>query len=1058
MLKIPNYHKSTVVLHDGCEEPRAYYIPYQDVHAAQKDIRADSDFFKSLCGEWKFKFFPSVSDVKDFTADDFNLDSADRISVPMNWQSALGRGYDVPNYTNIVYPFPVDPPNIPEDNPAGLYFRTFNIPAGMTSSKDIYINFEGVDSCFYLYINNVYVAYSQVSHMSSEVNITKYLRVGENSIKVLVLKWCDGSYLEDQDMWRMSGIFREVYLLARDKVHIADYFVQPVLNDDFSHASVKVSVTLNGTGCIGWSLDAGGCYGNYSDETVASGSVNAVRVSDGVYKAEIDFDIDFPRLWSDEIPEIYRLYLCFGDEVIKQDVCFRRIENKNGIILINGRSVKAKGVNRHDSHPLLGHATPYDHILRDLYILKSNNVNMIRTSHYPNDPRLAELAARLGFYLVDECDIETHGFFFTNFSELSDSPEWTESYLDRVRLMFERDKNQYAIIFWSLGNESGFGRNHRKMSKYLRARDTSRMLHYEGANVESQEKNEQPVDCIDVESYMYPSIEFIKDKYFKNEKMGLPLFLCEYCHAMGNGPGGLEEYWKLIYSEDRFFGGCVWEYCDHSVEVELDGGKRGYTYGGDFDDEPNDKNFCIDGLVYPDRTPSPGLFELKQAIKPADIILTDAEKGQFSVISRRYFKSLSDLELCYTVECDGKEVVSGSVRLSAEPQQTEIVSLDLGDLFEYFGEKFINFSFRQRDAKPWADQGYEVGFKQISLNGVRMPHFKKRMPPKEIADKPSAFGFAKPLLKQDDDHFRIYCMETEFCVNRKTGAVESVCDNGHDFITKPMSINLWRAPIDNDNFTKKKWLENGYDSYVERCEKTQILEYSDEKIAIKAYIDLVNPGGFVIMKTAVTYTFLFDGSLSVEYRADAESGYDNFPRFGVELVMAEKTENIRYFGRGPKGSYSDFHLSSRIGDFRTTVSENFEPLIYPQENSSHDDTRFAYIGNVAGHGLFFVAGSHLPSERRDSFTFNAQHFSADDLTKATHDYALTPSKETYVYIDYAQSGIGTNSCGPELPSEFRVDGSDMLFKFYVKPVFEGGFEPFELSRRMKHNFDGHTRR
>ncbi|MBQ4042737.1 MAG: glycoside hydrolase family 2, partial [Clostridia bacterium] len=538
-LKMPYYHEDPHTLHVNCEEPRAYFVPYESEAAATTDNRASSRYFKSLSGAWDFRWYPCLSDVCDFTDASFTTEGMDKLTVPMNWQAELGRGYDVPNYTNVNYPYPVDPPYVPDANPCGLYVRDFTLPA-YAEGKKIYLNFEGVDSCFYLWVNDSFAAYSQVSHMTSEIDITALVKTGKNTLKVLVLKWCDGSYLEDQDMWRFSGIFREVYLLYRDPAHIRDVFVRPSLSDDFRTGGFKIELDKTGEVPVSLKLlDPAG-------KVVAEGPAENSTV---IGLSEVS-------LWSDELPNLYTLYLYAGNEVIRIDCGLRRIEVKNKVVYINGQKVKARGVNRHDSHPLLGHATPFEHMVRDLHIMKAHNVNMVRTSHYPNDPRFTALCDKLGLYVCDEADIETHGFAPAgNWDQLTDSEEWTEAYVDRARRMLERDKNHPCIIIWSVGNESGVGRNHRAMSDYFRTRDGSRLVHSEDAtrrlmwNFTSQDEAKRKdvvCDYIDIDSRMYPTVDDCINHYIKNKNAKYPIFLCEYSHAMGNGPGDLKAYWDAI--------------------------------------------------------------------------------------------------------------------------------------------------------------------------------------------------------------------------------------------------------------------------------------------------------------------------------------------------------------------------------------------------------------------------------------------------------------------------------------------------------------------------------
>ena len=531
-----NYHQDPKQLHIGCEKPHAYFIPYQSEAAANTTNRANSDFFYSLCGEWSFRYYDALHKVPNFIAPEWEFGKGDRLPVPMSWQYAKGRGYDTPHYINVNYPIPVDPPYVPVDNPCGLYERTFEVDGDVLANKKIYMVFEGVDSCFYLYINGKFAAYSQVSHMTTEVLVNDFLVEGENRVQILVLKWCDGTYLEDQDKIRSSGLIREVYLLARDAVHIEDIYTRTALNDDFSRAFITTELTLMGAAEVCCRLVSP------TGEEIAS-SKNTV---DGT--RDFAIQIENPVLWSDEDPNLYVLYLQCGNEVIRQEIGIRRFEIKGKVLYVNGKKVKGKGVNRHDSHPQLGSATPVEHMLRDLYILKANNVNMIRTSHYPNDPRFLELCDRLGFFVCDEADLETPGFcMFGKWDALTDNDEWRDAYLDRAERMMERDKNRACVLFWSVGNESGIGKNHEAMAAYFHERMPGCFVHsedlsrrkmdlYKKASHEERTKMRFTADYVDIDSRMYPSLWEMKHYYFENPQMEKPFFLCEYSHAMGNGP------------------------------------------------------------------------------------------------------------------------------------------------------------------------------------------------------------------------------------------------------------------------------------------------------------------------------------------------------------------------------------------------------------------------------------------------------------------------------------------------------------------------------------------
>ncbi len=999
-LKLGDYHKDLGNYHVGCEAPHAYFIPFDNEADALKERRERSSFFKTLCGTWDFKWYPSVDEVIEADAPTMP-EEHDKLDVPKNWQMEIGRGYDVPQYTNVTYPFPVNPPHVPQKNPCGLYRRYFTLGEEM-SGKDIYINFEGVDSCFYLYINGVFCAYSQVSHGLTEVNITSLVKPGKNEVKVLVLKWCDGSYLEDQDMWRMSGIFREVYLLIREKKHITDIELIPALADDFTEATLTVKLT-------------GGMESADIKLITPDGNMtlNADRIG-----TEYVVRVDAPELWSHETPSIYDLVIHSGGEFIRLPVGFRKIEILNAVVYINGEKVKVKGVNRHDSHPLLGHATPYEHMLEDLMIMKRANMNIIRTSHYPSDPRFYELCDKYGFYVVDEADLETHGMSeHGHWSKFTNSPEWTEAYLDRAALMYERDKNHPSIIMWSVGNESGAGTNNAKMIEYYRANDKwGRLVHSEPESSYAQITDieeaikilgdyvspEHYRSYLDMESRMYPGVEEM-ERLYTGENLKMPLFLCEYCHAMGNGPGDLEDYWRMIYKHDSFFGGCVWEFTDHSVALKQPDGSYHYTYGGDFGDTPNDANFCVDGLVYPDRTPHTGLLEVKQVYSDVYAYADDLSAGKLKIKSLRYFTTLEDLDLYWSVECDGKTVECGSfTSLDIAPGATEEVLIPYG-LDTLCGRAYLNLSFRNAYPTPWADAGYEVSFYQFKLPVKESVKTDKKL--------------LKNAVTEENGKYKFTISDTEYKICKTCGLLSSIVDNGKEMLTAPMTPTVWRAPTDNDRNIKLEWIKHGLNTARPEC-----LSVSAKDGAVVSKLKL---GEYITLD--VSYSADEAGRLIV--KTVVENKCPVFlPKFGYELIMPAGTENYSYFGAGPYESYSDKHLAARIGRFSGSVSDTMEHYIFPQENGSHYNTYDATVKSIAGHGLHF--------ECDDSFTFRTSHVSTAALDEARHDFELTPSEETYVYVDCKQSGIGSNSCGPHLAPEHRLDAESFEFTFTVSPTRE----------------------
>ena len=995
MLNRFTYHKSLETLHLGCEEPRAYFIPYENREKAIEDNREKSGFFKTLCGEWDFLFCKDESCLGDFLAEDF-APAYDRVEVPRNWQTYLGRGYDVPNYTNINYPYPCDPPRVPFENPLGLYRRYFTLSKKQLENKEVYINFEGVDSCFYLYINGKFSAYSQVSHMTHEINITKLLCEGENEIKVVVFKWCDGSYLEDQDMWRMSGIFRDVYLLFREADRIKDVYIRTSLSYDFLDAQITADIEAENQEKLSWTLLSP------SGTELASGT--------GGIKAKVER----AELWSDEKPVLYKLILSYNGEYLGFDVGFRKIEIRNSVVYLNGKKIKFKGVNRHDSHPVLGHATPLSHMKEDIMIMKRHNVNAIRTSHYPNSPLFLSLCDKYGMLVIDEADLECHGIYVMGSMDyLSQHSQWREAFVDRARLMFERDKNRTCVVMWSLGNESGYGDNHRAMSIYIRSKDDSRLMHYEGANALGEK------DYLSLESRMYSSPAQCIE-YLENPSNNMPFFLCEYSHAMGNGPGDVGRYRELFYKYDNFLGGCVWEYTDHSVRIPVGNeGKYGFTYGGDFNDHPNDGEFCVDGLVYPDRRPHTGFLEVKQAYLPVDITEKDKANGVFSIKSLRCFESLEDIRLVWTVEKNGKLVAEGiyDPELNAGEQTDFVIELPEN----ISGYCYINFSVRQKNSTPWAPKGYEMGLVQLVL-----------------CEEDDGSLICVPcsdceICLEESSTKAIFTVgETKYVFSKTEGMLLDVVSNGASLLKEKSGISVWRAPMDNDRNIKWKWMRYKFHTAALSCYCAKAEMTEDGRGEFKVDLSLGGASMPPIAQIELTYTVSKNGVLNVSHKVKISESSDMpfLPRYGMTFVLDDEnyTNRMQYFGMGPVESYQDKKLASRMGMFEKAVSENFEHYVKPQENSAHYNTKYAFVRHASGMGIKFIC------ER--GMSFNAQNYSTEDITSCKHDYELAPVQRCYVSIDYKQSGSGSNSCGPELDKAYRLDEKEFEFTFSLFPSFE----------------------
>lgn len=1017
-----NLHRSLDCLHVGCEAPHAYLIPYQSAEAASSGNRSLSDRFFSLCGEWSFRYFRSAQELGDFLAPQADALPCDRLDVPMSWQFALGRGYDTPQYTNVRYPFPVDPPFVPDDNPCGLYTREFEIDADTLRDRSVRLVFEGVDSCFYVYLNGQFAAYSQVSHMTSEMVVNQYLRPGKNQLKVLVFKWCDGSYLEDQDKIRSSGIFREVYLLLRDKVHLTDLYIRTEAEAPFSHAAVRAELTLNGRAEVGYELRCP------DGSRLCSGSLTV----DGTQSLELA--VEQPALWSDETPWLYELYLTCGSEVIRQEIGIRRFEIKNRTVYVNGQKVKAKGVNRHDSHPQLGAATPMEHMMRDLLLLKAHNVNFIRTSHYPNDPRFPELCDRLGIYLCDEADLETHGMLTAgNWDELTDSEDWREAYLDRARRMMERDKNHACVLMWSVGNESGIGCNHAAMADYFHERMPGCIVHSEDLTrrmisrlkkIENHEIAEaidrRRTDYTDIDSRMYPSLSECLKYHLTNSKVGNPFFLCEYSHAMGNGPGDLEAYWELIYKYDCFFGGCVWEMTDHSMDIGTPGNPK-YIYGGDMGNVLNDSNFCVDGLVYPDRRPHIGMLELKQVLRPCRMSEVSFEKGSFRIRNHRYFTDLSDLDLYWRIERNGRVVRQGRIAsLNVAPQRSRTYTLPSGTFEKLDGICYFTVSYRRNRAVLWGDAGYEVGVEQF------------RIPTAQDTAIPAPARLIRQTFALSEDAVTVAVTDGDTCyrINRQSGMLCSVISAGKELLASAVTPAIWRAPTDNDRVIRRDWEKVGFDRMTCRCAGCAVERAGDSEIVIRTNFTLGADAYRPVLRGTIVYTFAPGAGVTLTLDTEARlNGCITLPRLGMQFEMPEGSERFSYFGCGPTETYADKRHAGLVGIYQSSVTDHMEHYVRPQENMAHTETHWMRVTSEAGQGLLA-----LPAEQTETFSFNCSHFTPMQLTKAPHDYELVPKRETVVNIDCLNAGIGSGSCGPVLAQELRIPEGSYRFAFRLLPV------------------------
>ena len=995
-MKLPGYHENLHTLHVNTLPNRAYYVPYSHIEDARRDVREESDRFQSLCGEWRFRYFESPRLIpEDFLTESMSMDV---LPVPSVWQI---HGYDRHQYTNVRYPIPYDPPYVPVDNPCGLYMRTFELDEAEGRRTLV---FEGVDSCFYLWINEAFVGYSQISHSTSEFDVSGFVHPGENRIAVLVLKWCDGTYLEDQDKFRMSGIFRDVYLLRRDQRHIWDYTVRTQLLEGRTAANIHVDIEMYGN-----SPEMHSVHYYLYDAT-------GYQICKGrTYESRFDIHLDDITLWNAENPYLYQLVLRYGEERIMEPVGLREIVVRNRVVLINGQNVKFRGVNRHDSDPVVGPAVDEAHMLRDLVIMKQHNVNAIRTSHYPNSPLFSRMCDKYGFYLIGEADLESHGVVFAdgeyseqNYNRIAQDPEFGEAILDRVQHSVIRDKNRPSIVIWSMGNESGMGANFHEALRWTKQYDPTRLTHYERASFPppGEEINH---DNLDLYSRMYPSVQEI-EKYFEENRIDKPYVLCEYAHAMGNGPGDLERYFQCFERHDEHCGGFVWEWCDHAVDMgRCADGRRRYFYGGDFGEFPHDGNFCMDGLVYPDRKPHTGLKEFKNVNRPARIREFDLMAGAFTVHNYLDFTNLNELvKIRYTVRVNGKDIYQGKVpeeQLDIPPHGEREIRIALPDTQ---GKRFaVYFEMLQKYDRPLVPFKHLLGVEQLG---------------RQIFERPAEEeGVLDMEVRETDETVEILGENFRYNFNKLSGGFNIINYAQLHMLDRPMLLNIWRAPTDNDRNIKLQWLKYGYDRAITRIYETHV-ETGDEVVIRARYalsaIYLPN-----IARGDIEWRVARNGSIRAKITVQCRKDAPPLPRFGIRMCLPKVIDNLRYFGYGPYESYRDKHRASVKHLYTSTVAEQHEDYIRPQENGSHWNCD--YVGLYGKLGGLEVYG--------EEFSFNASTYTQEELTRKAHNFELESEGHTVFCLDYCQNGIGSNSCGPALePIDAMPDA--FTFEFTLRPV------------------------
>ena len=1010
---VPRYYENLSVLHENTMPARAYYIPASKRMDNLVEHREESDRMQLLNGTWKFQYFNSIYDIQDsFFEKNYDTENFDEIQVPSVWQMA---GYDTHQYTNIRYPFPFDPPYVPQDIPCGVYVHTFEYSRDEKAPKS-FLNFEGVDSCFYVWINGSYIGYSQVSHMTSEFDVTDVLQDGTNTVAVLVMKWCDGSYLEDQDKFRMSGIFRDVYILKRPKQAISDYHIKTRIEDML--AKVEIEMKFYSPLNVKISIE------DRNGAVVALGSI----AEEGTAVLEIAS----PELWNTENPYLYKLILETENEVIVDHIALRKIEIKDQVIYLNGQKIKFRGVNRHDSDPVTGFTINPEQITTDLTLMKQHNFNAIRSSHYPNAPFFYEMCDKYGFMVIDEADIEAHGPFmiyrkedtdynrFKRWNEkIADDPVWEEAIVDRVKLMVERDKNRFCIVMWSMGNESAYGCNFEKALEWTKNFDPDRITQYESARYRNYDET-YDYSNLDVYSRMYPALSEIQEYLDKDGSK--PFLLVEYCHSMGNGPGDFEDYFQMIQDNDKMCGGFVWEWCDHAIaHGTAENGKTIYAYGGDHGEEIHDGNFCMDGLVYPDRTVHTGLLEYKNVYRPARVISYNKESGELVLHNYMDFDDLKDyVKISYELTQDGLVISKGILpEFSVAPHGEGKTNLKIN--VPENGKCYLKFIYHLKKELPLLDEDHILGFDEIEVSQKDAKcQLAEKWVEKTVTD-------SELQVSEDDTQIHIKGREFAYTIDRRTALFTEMKFAGREYLNHPMELNIWRAPTDNDMYIKSEWKKAHYDKAYTRAYTTEVVQ-GKHGVKITSHASVVAETVQKILDVTITWKIEAAGKIDADIAVTKDDEFPDLPRFGVRMFLDKKLSAARYFGMGPQESYCDKHQAASHGLYRADVGDLHEDYIRPQENGSHYDCEYVELNN-SRYGIVASA--------EKAFSFNASYYTQEELEKKTHNYELTESDSVVFCVDYALNGIGSNSCGPVVLDQYRFDDVLFRFQFTLIPYVKG---------------------
>lgn len=988
-MKLETYYEDPGIWHVGTKDPRAYYLPENPEGVTERVL---------LNGEWEFAFYPSYLEVPEEFFAEKDPEGFRKVAVPACWQYY---GVDGHLYLNQKYPIPYNPPYVPKENPCGAYRKGFRLEK--QDGERVYLNFDGVDSCFYVWVNGHFAGYSQVSHANSEFDITDMVKNGENLLAVLVLKWCDGTYLEDQDKLRMSGIFRDVYLLVRPKEHIWDYRITAIPDKDGNNGKIRFTWD-----CVGKMQEGELCLYDREGALVAK-----ERAGNG----ELELSIKEPKLWNPESPYLYQAVISYGQERIQERIGFRWIEIRDAVVYVNGRPIKIRGVNRHDSDPKTGYTISREQAETDLRLMKSHNINGIRTSHYPNAPWFPQLCDEYGFLVISESDIETHGSVFIGdqktdylkrMSLTVENPVFAGAIMDRVRRNVIRDKNRPCVFMWSLGNESGMSKAMEQAGRWVKQYDDTRLLHYE--SILRGEEFEQDVSMLDVYSRMYHDFEGIRE-YLDTEDRR-PYFLCEYSHAMGNGPGDLEDYMKLFLAEPRILGGCVWEWCDHAVYDGIGGnGKARYLYGGDFGEAEHDGNFCVDGLVFPDRTVSSGLTEYKNVCRPVRAELVKDKECTVRLKNCLDFTALEDvLSVSYELSVDGCLVQAGDVNVKEHLPGEEKEYRIPCQVSEKGEVVCLRLNYISNGGLHLREKGELMGFDQFFLREA----YSLKLPKTEGE---------KVSWQEEGRVIRICGQGFVYLFDTWQGVFTSLSREGGEYLQKPMEYNFTRAETDNDICMKEEWEQAGY-YLIRTMERETKIDREGSACVITSRLDFCPLHKEKCLELQSKWRIYPDGAIEVTAKGRRNTEMVWFPRMGFTLYLAPSFEYVEYFGKGPGDAYLDKQQSSWFGSFKDQVSMMHEDHIKPQENGSHCHTYEVSVTNDKGRYV------RVCSEK--PMSFQVSHYTKERLRETGHNFELEESPYTVFNIDYKMSGIGSGSCGYPPAAKYRLEEEEISYHMLLE--------------------------